>query len=59
MSGHVFIIRGDLQRLACDAVVLPCDERVPDVNSVWQEFLPVGLPPVSRHKLAPPDEPSR
>ena len=45
MSGHVFVIRGDLKRLACDAVILPCDDAF-NINSVWQEFLPVGLPTV-------------
>src|SRR6478735_2777214 len=45
MSGHVFVARGDLTRLACDAVVLPCDDEL-NINPVWQEFLPVGLPPV-------------
>lgn len=46
MSGHVFVVRGDLKRLACDAVVLPCDDAY-NIDSVWREFLPVGLPPVS------------
>ena len=46
MSGHVFVVRGDLQRLACDAVVLPCDDEF-NIDPVWREFLPVGLPPVS------------
>ncbi len=27
MSGHVFIVRGDLRRLACDAWLLPCSRN--------------------------------
>jgi hypothetical protein len=27
MAGHVFIVKGDLTRLACDAWLLPCDHR--------------------------------
>src|SRR4051794_8817969 len=45
MSGHVFVARGDLTRLACDAVVLPCDDEF-NINRLWQEFLRPGLPPV-------------
>ena len=27
MSGHVFIVRGDLRKLACDAWLIPCSRR--------------------------------
>ncbi len=37
MAGHVFIVRGDIRRLACDAWLLPCDGRARPKND-W--FLP-------------------
>ena len=40
MTGHFFVVQGDLLRLACDAVVVPCDTHV-DVNRAWRELLPV------------------
>ena len=33
MSGHVFVVRGDLTRLACDGWLLPSDERLSLVPS--------------------------
>lgn len=39
----MFVIQGDLTILACDAVVLPCDEDG-DVNGLWRDLLPEGLP---------------
>lgn len=39
MAGHLFVIHGDLRRLACDALVVPCDGNG-DVNPVWEELLP-------------------
>jgi hypothetical protein len=27
MSGHVFVVRGDLRRLACDAYLIPCSRK--------------------------------
>ena len=27
MPGHVFIVRGDLRKLACDAWLIPCSRR--------------------------------
>ena len=34
---------GDLTRLACDALLIPCDSS-PDVNPDWRPILPEGLP---------------
>ena len=27
MPGHLFLVRGDLRRLVCDAWLMPCDRR--------------------------------
>jgi hypothetical protein len=48
MTGHVFVIHGDMRRLACDAVVVPSD-NMPDVNPVWEDLLP-------RARVTPGDE---
>lgn len=40
--GHLFVAQGDLTRLACDAVLIPCDSRL-NVNRVWSSILPKGL----------------
>lgn len=37
MSGHVFIVRGDLRRLACDAWLMPCSRNARPLGT-W--FLP-------------------
>lgn len=37
MSGHVFIVRGDLRRLACDAWLMPCSRNARPMGG-W--FLP-------------------
>ena len=37
MPGHVFVVRGDLRRLACDAWLIPCSRRARP-GSEW--FLP-------------------
>lgn len=47
-SGHVFILRGDIRRLACDAWVLPCDGQG-RVEPSW-----VAWPPGADRELAPP-----
>lgn len=44
MPGHLFVAHGDLTRLACDAVVVPCDGDG-NVTGAWAELLPDGLPP--------------
>ncbi|MBB2770726.1 UNVERIFIED_ORG: hypothetical protein GGE11_001639 [Mycolicibacterium obuense] len=41
--GHLFVAHGDLTKLACDAIVIPCDSAG-NVNAVWREVLPAGLP---------------
>lgn len=38
-TGHLFAIHGDLRRLACDALVIPCDSDG-QVNQAWRELLP-------------------
>lgn len=43
MPGHLFVLQGDLTRLACDAVVLPCDDAL-NITRLWQPLLPPGLP---------------
>jgi hypothetical protein len=42
MPGHVFIVRADLTKLACDAWLLPCDETL-IVSPGWHETLPPSL----------------
>lgn len=39
MAGHLFVCHADMTRLACDAVVVPCDSRL-NVVEVWRPFLP-------------------
>src|SRR5262245_46926901 len=39
MAGHVFVIRGDIRRIVCDAWLLPTD-AVPHVEPGW--FRPPG-----------------
>lgn len=41
--GHLFVAQGDLTKLACEAVVIPCDSRL-NVNPVWASLLPPNLP---------------
>ena len=42
MSGHLFVVQGDLRRLACDAVVIPCDSER-NVNCVWIDLFPLSV----------------
>ncbi|MCV7329915.1 SIR2 family protein [Mycobacterium cookii] len=46
---HLFAARGDLTKLACDALLIPCDSA-PNVNEVWDAVLPKGLPPSERYR---------
>lgn len=41
--GHLFVAQGDLTRLACDAVLIPCDSRL-NVSRAWSSVLPKDLP---------------
>jgi hypothetical protein len=41
--GHLFVAQGDLTKLACDAVLVPCDSRL-NISRVWSSILPTGLP---------------
>lgn len=43
MVGHLFVARGDLTKLACDGILIPCDSAG-HVNPVWSDVLPPGLP---------------
>ena len=43
MSGHLFLLRGDLTRLHCDAWLLPTDRRL-DLTCAWRDRLPAELP---------------
>lgn len=52
MAGHVFIVQGDLRKLACDAWLLPCDTRTRP-ESDWLEHIP-GMP--SEFDWPPPPE---
>lgn len=40
--GHLFVAQGDLTKLACDAVLVPCDAAM-NINSVWSPILPDGF----------------
>ena len=42
--GHVFVTRGDLTRLACQAVVVPTSRAV-QVNRAWAELVPLKVRP--------------
>ena len=43
--GHLFVAQGDLTKLACDALVIPCNEKS-NVNIAWAPILPVDTPRV-------------
>lgn len=38
MPGHLFVIDGDLTKLACDALLIPTDGRI-DITPSWRQFL--------------------
>lgn len=40
MSGHLFVLRGDLTLLRCDAVLIPCDSEFNVVWDHWSRLLP-------------------
>jgi hypothetical protein len=40
--GHLFVAHGDLTKLACDGVLIPCDSAL-NINQVWQDLLPRNL----------------
>lgn len=39
VAGHFFVLRGDLRRLMCSAVLLPCDTNWELVTAHWAELL--------------------
>ena len=39
MSGHLFIINGDLTKVACDAILIPTDERFKIEMPRWRALL--------------------
>jgi hypothetical protein len=45
--GHLFVAQGDLTKLACDTLVIPCDEKL-NVNISWAPILPVDTRRVGR-----------
>jgi len=42
LMGHLFVAQGDLTKLACDAVLVPCDADM-NVNDVWSPILAEDL----------------
>lgn len=40
MGGHLFVLRGDLTKLHCSAVLIPCDSKWRVVAEHWAHFLP-------------------
>jgi hypothetical protein len=50
----VFVVRGDLTTLACDAWLLPTDRRL-RVRDVWHPGIPAGLLDRDRLSVTPPD----
>src|SRR5947209_3073366 len=46
MAGHVFLVRGDIRRLACDAWLMPSD-AAGRAEGKW--LLPDAAPPRPRH----------
>lgn len=51
MPGHLFVLRGDLTRLSCDAWALPTDGGM-NIEPYWLE----GVPTEVRHSLRLPPE---
>ncbi|TFV61519.1 hypothetical protein E4P42_01075 [Mycobacterium sp. PS03-16] len=47
-TGHLFVAQGDLTRLACDSILIPCDSEG-NVNAVWRPLLPPSLRPSRRN----------
>jgi hypothetical protein len=41
MTGHVFVVRGDLTKLSCDALLVPTDEYF-EIESLWSSSIPDG-----------------
>lgn len=41
VAGHLFILRGDLKRLACSAILIPCDTNWEVVTAHWADLLPL------------------
>src|SRR5262245_41726042 len=50
MPGHVFVVRGDIRRLDCDAWLVPCGGQARPLK-----FLPPHLPEVDRWPGPPPE----
>jgi len=38
MTGHLFVVNGDLTKIACDAILIPTDERF-HITKAWRKFL--------------------
>ncbi|QVI26772.1 SIR2 family protein [Mycolicibacterium neoaurum] len=39
MAGHLLVLRGDLKRLVCDAILIPCDIHWNVVTKQWGDLL--------------------
>lgn len=39
VAGHLFVLRGDLSQLVCDAILLPCDTNWEVVTEHWGKLL--------------------
>jgi hypothetical protein len=46
--GHLFVAHGDLTKLACNALLIPCDSEG-NVNKAWRTILPKDLRPSKRY----------
>jgi SIR2-like domain len=46
--GHLFVAHGDLTKLACDGLLIPCDSEG-NVRRLWAPVLPPGLPVSTAH----------
>ncbi len=42
MGGHLFVLRGDLTKLHCSAILIPCDSQWHVVKRHWGGILPEG-----------------
>jgi len=42
MGGHLFVLRGDLTKLHCSAILIPCDSEWRVVKKYWAGILPKG-----------------
>ncbi len=53
-SGHLFIVQADLTRLAADAFLIPCDDKL-RVTGTWRPFVEPGKPIQSKQEWFIPE----